>query len=167
MVVALTGRQWRALTAATGIEAGCMLLERATEHDLDTASGRFAARDQIAALLRPWFTDRTLEQVRCKFAHTGVSWGPCQTFRQLVTEDPRASRANAMLEDVEHPGVASYLMPRSPLDFGAAARVPVRRAPLLGEHTEEILSGVLGLDGAEIARLFDKGVVAGASRTRR
>jgi 2-methylfumaryl-CoA isomerase len=52
-------------------------------------------------------------------------------------------------------------MPGSPLDFGATERVPVRRAPLLGEHTEEILADVLGLGEGEIGRLHDDGVVAG------
>jgi 2-methylfumaryl-CoA isomerase len=37
----------------------------------------------------------------------------------------------------------------------------VRRAPLLGEHTDEILATCLGLGDAEIGRLHDAGVVAG------
>ncbi len=39
--------------------------------------------------------------------------------------------------------------------------MPVRRAPLLGEHTEEVLAEVLGLDSSEIGRLHDAGTVAG------
>jgi len=37
----------------------------------------------------------------------------------------------------------------------------VVRAPMLGEHTEEILSGILGFSPAEIARLHERGIVAG------
>ncbi len=40
-------------------------------------------------------------------------------------------------------------------------RVPVRRAPLLGENTDEVLADVLGLGSREIAALHDKGVVVG------
>ncbi len=54
-------------------------------------------------------------------------------------------------------------LPGTPLDFSVLARSPVRRAPLLGEHTEEILAETLGLGEAEIGRLFDGGVVAGPS----
>jgi 2-methylfumaryl-CoA isomerase len=144
MVVALTARQWHALRDATGIAAACEQLERATGHDLDAESGRWEARDPLAALLRPWFAARDLAHVREAFAGTGVSWGPYQTFRQLVDEDPRASTANPMFAEVEQPGVGSYPMPGSPLDFAAVPRVPVRRAPLLGEHTEEVLADVLG-----------------------
>ena len=39
-------------------------------------------------------------------------------------------------------------------------RLPARRAPQLGEHTEEVLADVLGLSDAEIGRLHDDGVVA-------
>jgi 2-methylfumaryl-CoA isomerase len=54
-------------------------------------------------------------------------------------------------------------MPGSPLDFAGMERLPVRRAPLLGEHTDEVLSDVLGLSGGQIAKLHDEGVVASAS----
>jgi len=160
MVVALTARQWNALVDATGIADACHSVERATGHDLATESGRFNARDLIAALLRPWFASRNLAAIRDTFAGTSVSWGPYQTFRQLVAEDPRCSTANPIFAEVDHPGVGRYLMPGSPLDFSAVPRVPVRRAPLLGENTDEILADLLGLSSAEIARLHDKRIVA-------
>ena len=161
MVVALTARQWRALVDATGIAEACRSIEQVTGHDLGTETGRYEARDLIAALLRPWFASRDLATVREQFAGTGVSWGPYQTFRQLVTEDPRCSTANPMFEEVDHPGVGTYLMPGTPLTFSGLERAPVRRAPILGEHTEEVLVGVLGLSATEIGRLHDDGIVAG------
>ena len=163
MVVALTGRQWTALVQVTGTAEAFQSLEGVTGHDVSSEDGRFGARDLIAAVLRPWFEARTLDEVRAAFAGTGVSWGPYQTFRQLVEEDPRASEANPMFSTLEQPGIGSYLVPASPLDFTAAGRLPARRAPLLGEHTEEILADVLGLGGAEIGRLYDAGTVAGAA----
>ncbi|MGZ5362467.1 MAG: CoA transferase [Solirubrobacterales bacterium] len=173
MVVALTARQWTALQDATGIAEACVSIEQATGHDLSTETGRFGARDLIAALLQPWFAARGLAEVRAAFTGTGVSWGPYQTFRQLVTEDPRASTANPMFSDVDQPGIGTYLVPGSPLNFTAVPRIPVRPAPRLGEHTEEVLAEILGLDSTEIARLHDAGTVAGpgaagaaAQRTR-
>ncbi len=163
MVVALTARQWHALREATAIGETCERIEQVTGHGLDTETGRYEARDLIAALLRPWFAARDLAQVREAFAGTGVSWGPYQTFRQLVEEDPRCSTANPMFAQVEQPGIGTYLAPGSPLDFGAVERVPVRPAPRLGEHTEQILADVLGLGAGEIGRLHDDGIVASAS----
>lgn len=161
MIVALTPRQWTALQQATGIDEACASIEQATGHDLSTEAGRFGARDLIAALLRPWFASRDLAQIRNAFTGTNVSWGPYQTFRQLVTEDPRASTANPMFSDVEQPGIGTYLTPGSPLHFDALPRIAARPAPLLGEHTEQVLAEVLGLSPAEIGRLHDDGVVAG------
>jgi len=161
MVVALTGRQWTSLIDVTGTAEAFQSLEAVTGHDVSSEDGRFGARDLIAAVLRPWFEARSLEQVRAAFEGTGVSWGPYQTFRQLVREDPRASEENPMFSTIEQPGIGSYLVPASPLELTAAGRLPARRAPELGEHTEEILAGVLGLSAAEIGRLHDDGTVAG------
>jgi 2-methylfumaryl-CoA isomerase len=62
---------------------------------------------------------------------------------------------------VDDPGIGSYLAPGSPFDFGGAAREPVKRAPILGEHTDEILLDILGLSEGEVGRLHDDGVVSG------
>ena len=158
MVVALTDRQWRALLDVTGTHGQMGKIQEATEVDLATESGRFTNRDLIAAILRSWFEQRDLDAVREAFEGTGVSWGPYQTFRQLVDEDPRM--VSAMWEDVEQPGVGTYRMPGTPLDFSAVPRQPVRRAPMLGEHTVEVLAGLLGLTDAEIGHLLDAGTVA-------
>lgn len=163
MVVALTGRQWSALQDATAIHEACRKIEEVTGYDLSTESGRFEGRDLIAALLRPWFAARDLATIREAFAGTSVSWGPYQTFRQLIDEDPRCSTANPMFAEVDQPGAGRYLAPASPLDFSAVDRVAVGPAPRLGEHTDEILLGVLGLAEHEVGRLHDDGVVAGAS----
>lgn len=161
MVTALTDRQWIALRDVTQLAAGLDELERSSGHDLGTQTGRFNAREAIAVLLRPWFASRDLSAVRELFEGTGVSWGPYQTFRQLVEEDPRCSPANTLFEEVEHPGVGRYAMPGSPLWFDAVDRAPVRRSPILGEHTDEILADLLGLSATEIGRLHDAGTVAG------
>ncbi|QEC46489.1 2-methylfumaryl-CoA isomerase [Baekduia soli] len=159
MVVALTHRQWKALLEVTGTQQQMAKINEATGVDLDTESGRFEDRDLIAAILRPWFESRDLDEIRLAFQGTGVSWGPYQTFRQLVEDDPRVSTETAMWEDVEHPGVGRHRMPGTPLDFSAVPREPVRRAPLLGEHTSEILTGMLGLTDAEVGRLADAGTI--------
>ena len=62
---------------------------------------------------------------------------------------------------MHQPGIGTYLMPGSPLELGAYHREPVRPAPELGAHTDEVLAEVLGLASVEIARLHDRGIVAG------
>ncbi len=138
MVVALTGRQWKALKEATGTEELFDRVCEATGHDFRDEGGRYKGRDLIRELLMPWFSQRTLAEIRETFAGTGVSWGPYQTFRQLVEEDPRCSTDNPMFTMVEHP-VGTYLTPASPLKFSASGRLPAVRSPRLGEHTEDVL----------------------------
>ncbi|MGH2919529.1 MAG: CoA transferase [Solirubrobacteraceae bacterium] len=139
MVVALTARQWKALKEATGTEELFATVEQATGHDFRGEAGRYKGRDLIRELLTPWFAERTLEQIRETFAGTGVSWGPYQTFKQLVEEDARCSESNPLFTMVEHP-VGTYLTPASPLNFSVSGRMPAKRSPHLGEHTDEVLA---------------------------
>ncbi|MBV9729655.1 MAG: CoA transferase [Pseudonocardiales bacterium] len=161
MVVGLTPRQWRNLVTAVGISDACTQVEKLLGVNLEKEGDRFAARHVIGALLEPWISSRTLSEVREVFDTYDVCWGPYQTFAELVTTDPRCSLANPMFAAVDQPGIGIYLMPGSPLDFSATDRIPPAPAPQLGQHTDEILAGVLGLSSAEIGRLHDEGVVAG------
>ncbi len=166
MIVALTLRQWRNLVEATDLEPALDAIARLTDVDLDEEGGRFAARELIGATLRPWVLARTLDEVRDTFDRHSVSWGPYQTFTELVERDPRCSTANPMFSEVEQPGIGTYLMPGAPLAFSSAERLRARPAPLLGEHTDEVLASVLGLSDGEIGRLHDDGVVAGPTPVR-
>jgi 2-methylfumaryl-CoA isomerase len=162
MVVGLTPRQWRSLVAAVGIGDACAQIEKLLGVHLSKEGDRFAARHVIGALIEPFIKARTLSEVGEVFDAHGVCWGPYQSFAELVGSDPRCSPANPMFAQVDQPDIGTYLMPGSPLEFSADARVPPAPAPQLGQHTDEILAGILGLSAAEIGRLHDDGVVAGA-----
>jgi 2-methylfumaryl-CoA isomerase len=161
MIVALTANQWKALCDATGLHASFAMVEKQLGVDLNDEGGRFAAREVIAALLKPWTTQHTVPEIAEVFDAHGVSWGNYQTFKELVENDPRCSPKNPMFAEVEQSGIGTYLMPGSPLEFGEIPREAPRPAPLLGEHTDEVLSEVLGLSDAEIGGLHDERVVAG------
>lgn len=164
MVVGLTARQWSGLLAATGLGAEMAALGERLGVDLGQEGERFRARAEITALLAPWFARRRIADFADSFDRHGVTWSEFRSFARAVAEDPDLSTANPMFAELEQPGIGSYLVPGSPLAFGAAAREPPRRAPELGEHTEEILAEVVGLGEAEIGRLYDDGVVAGPRR---
>ena len=95
------------------------------------------------------------------FDGTGVCREKYRTFWQMVHEDPRVSSANPMFHTLEQPGIGKYLVPGSPIDFGVRERQIPDPAPILGEHTDGILSGILGMSDREIGVLRDKGIVAG------
>lgn len=160
MIVAFTAKQWRALAAATNLEAAFAALESRLGVTFADEGARFAARDAIAEILAPWVGARSLAAIEAAFAAAGVCWGPYRSFETLVKDDPRCSTANPLFASVEQPGIGAYLMPGSAIDFSAASRTATRPAPLLGADTDAVLAEVLGLGDAEIARLHDRGVVA-------
>jgi 2-methylfumaryl-CoA isomerase len=162
MVVALTSTQWRNLYTATGLLAEFDALGAKMGIDLGTAGSRFRVRREIAKILAPWFHARMLGEVEQLFAHHRVCWAPYRTIREVVEKNPDCSTQNPMFSMVDHPGVGTYLTPASPLEFGALERPETVRAPLLGEHTDEILGEVLGMGEREIGRLHDARVVAGS-----
>jgi 2-methylfumaryl-CoA isomerase len=160
-VAAITRRQWDELCKATGLRDKLEMLEPLLGVDLAQEGDRFQARKAISAVLAPWFRERTVADIGHAFNGTGVCWGPYQTFAQMVANDPRCSTANPLFSMIDQPGIGSYLVPGSPLQFAAVPREAPRRAPRLGEHTDEILGDVLGLSDGQIGELRDARVVAG------
>jgi 2-methylfumaryl-CoA isomerase len=82
----------------------------------------------------------------------------------MLREDPRCSTANPVFRELDQPGIGRYLVPGSPLDFECAPRAEPVRAPLLGEHTDEVLAE-LGVSAERLADLAARGVIvcAGAA----
>jgi len=159
MVVGLTGKQWRSIVDALAI--GAEIDELAARLDLDLAleGNRFRARREIARIVDAWVGARAYADVAAAFDRHGVCWSRYQTLEQLVREDPECSPANPMFGTVDQPGVGPLLAPGCPLDFQGLQRPPVQPAPCLGEHTEEVLFELLGIDAAQFGRLHDTGVV--------
>lgn len=160
MVVGLTDLQWKSLGKATGLAEAFTALGTRLGLDMTAEGDRFRARREIAALLEPWFHARTLAEVSSIFEEHRVTWGPYQTVREAIATDLDCSIDNPLFSMVEQPGIGTYLMPASPLDFSQVPRLPAKPAPRLGEHTDEILLDVLGLTEAEVGKLHDEGVVA-------
>lgn len=166
MVVAISFKQWRALTRATEIEEHLPFVEKAFDVDLTKEEGRYEAREALAVLLVRWFARRSMDEIAKVFDEHGVCWGPYQTFTQLLEDDWRCSANNPMFTDVEHPGIGSIRTPGIPLAFSAIERETPQRAPELGEHTEAVLAEILGLTSVEIGRLHDQHVVFAGDETR-
>src|SRR3546814_8876144 len=103
------------------------LVEQLFDADLEKEEDRYAARETISALLRPWFAARTLSEVREALNAAGACWGPYQTFTQAVHEDPRISTENPMFQEIDQPGVGRFLAAGSMLDRSE-------------EHTSELQS---------------------------
>lgn len=166
MVVGLTGKQWRALCDATASADAMSRIGRELGLDLAQEGNRFRARDAIGQVVGAWIAQHAFADVAAQFDRHGVCWGRYQSVMQLVQRDPSCSVANPMFATVEQPGVGELLVPSTPLDFSDAPRVAPKPAPRLGEHTEQVLHELLGIDGAAFGRLHDRGVVASPAASR-
>lgn len=159
MVIGLTNRQWRNLVTVTQTGQAMDTLAQALRVDLNDEGARWTARAEITAILAPWFAARAVADFAADFEAGGVTWSRFRTFAQAVAEDADLSLDNPMFETVHQPGIGHCLTPGSPLSYSALARQSPMPAPVLGQHTEEVLADVAGLPDTEIASLFDSKIV--------
>ena len=161
MVVGLTRRQWDLLRRCTGLGDELDALAAHLALDFTSEGDRFRARHEISAVFEPWFAARRVEDFASEFDEAGVTWSVFRTFDQAVRTDDGFSTDGPLSSVVEQPGIGTYPVPGSPLDFSALPRTEPRRAARLGEHTDQILSGVLGLSDTEISALRERRIVGG------
>ena len=160
MIVGLTPRQWQGIVASMGIADDVAALEARLGVDLAQEGERFRARDHLAGLVEPWFARHTYGQISGIFDEHAVCYGPYRTFREMVEEDGDCSLDNPMMGMVNQPNIGEYLTPGSPIRFMGADNLDPMPAPLLGQHTEEILKEDLGLGDTEVGRLKAEKIVA-------
>ena len=158
MLVGLTSKQWRSICECMGIGAEVDALGAKLGLKLSREGDRFKARRELAALVGGWISARPYADVAAALERHGVCWNRYQSIEQLVASDPECSTANPLFAQVEQPGVGPLLMAGLPLNFPGAQRVPTGPAPVLGAHTEEVLSQILGIDSAQYGKLHDRGI---------
>jgi 2-methylfumaryl-CoA isomerase len=160
MICIFSDRHLEALAKAGGFADAFARIEKEKGVDLRLEADRWHARAELAAVIEPWVAGNTAADVAAALKTQGALWAPYQTFREL-SKDKDTILDNPMFTVLDQPGIGRYPVAASPVQFGAAPRPAPRPAPLLGQHTDEILAGILGLSGAEIGKLHDAKVVAG------
>jgi crotonobetainyl-CoA:carnitine CoA-transferase CaiB-like acyl-CoA transferase len=129
----------------------------ATDPKLATNDSRVANHDEFRARVERALTRDTTSAWVARFEAEQVAAGPIYEFDE-VFEDPQVKHLGLVTE-VEQPGYGLARMLAFPVRASATPGTIRRPAPLLGEHTAEIL-GELGLPKSEIDRLAAAGVVA-------
>jgi CoA:oxalate CoA-transferase len=127
-----------------------------------TNARRNANRPALVAALQETFLTKTYEEWESVLLPAGIPMGAINMLDQVV-EHPQVKARGALVENT-HPVAGTIRMTGPPVrmsDTPGAVRTP---APLLGEHTEEVLKNRLGLTDAEVARLQDTGVIGKKSK---
>ena len=149
-LVCVTNRHWDAL---------CMALERLdllVDPRFEKPEGRMENDAALRSEIEKWTSTRPKYDVMSHLGECGV---PCSAILDTkdLHEDPHLLE-RGFIQDLEHPERGTVRM------LGCAPRlseshVDMSRAPLLGEHTDEVLQTELGLSDDSIAKLRSDGVV--------
>ncbi len=137
----------------------CGALEHgAWAHDprFATNASRVENRKALLALLTPLLAAQPVARWLARFGAAGVPCGPILEVPESLAH-PQAL-ARGMVVTQEHATAGTVRTVGSPLGFGSPT-FATRPPPRLGEHTDEVLSGVLGQSAADIAALRQAGAV--------
>jgi len=121
-----------------------------------TPVDRLPRLTEVFQMVEAWTLGRTKWEAYDALNAIDVPCGPIFDTKDLVAD--ASLRAGGMIVEVEHPERGRYLTVGSPLRLSDSV-VPITRAPLLGEHVDDILQEVLAIGPAEADRLRAAGAV--------
>jgi benzylsuccinate CoA-transferase BbsF subunit len=144
-VAARDDAEWRALAEELG---GAAL---AAERRFATLTDRKRNEDELEATLAPLCASRDRHELAAALQRRGVPAAAVLASDDLLADAQLAARG--FWRRVEHPVMGELSSPAAPFVADGARTGPTRAAPLLGEHTREIASSLLGLGDEEIEEL--------------
>ena len=117
--------------------------------EFNTPDARLNKLDSVFAEIEQWTMTMTKLDVMAALNLLDVPCGPILSMKEIA-EEP-ALRETGTVVEVDHPKRGKYLTVGNPIKLSDSP-AEVRRSPLLGEHTDEILRTVLGICDEEIKR---------------
>jgi crotonobetainyl-CoA:carnitine CoA-transferase CaiB-like acyl-CoA transferase len=143
--------QFRRFCEAAGVSS------LAADERFATNPERVAHRDALVPLVAPVLRSRGRDEWVSLLRKAGVPCGAVRTIGEMVADPQLAARD--MIATVSHPTAGELRLVGNPVKLSDAARRGDRRAPALGQHTDAILIGELGLSADEVRELRTRGVV--------
>ncbi|MBL7176843.1 MAG: CoA transferase [Desulfobacteraceae bacterium] len=122
-----------------------------------TLEKRNENEEELDSLVQEWTINQSDEDVMMKLQAAGVAAGRVGTTEDQMENDPQLKYRN-FYQEREHPELGKYRPPRQPC---VLSKTPceIRRAPLLGEHTEYAFKEILGMTDEEIEEYVVEGVI--------
>jgi len=121
-----------------------------------TPPARLPKLNEIFGRIEQWTMTKTKFEVMDICNPLNIPVGPILSMKELA-EEP-SLRDTGTIVEVDHPERGKYLSVGCPVKL-SDSDVEVERSPLLGEHTDEILSKVLGYSAEEISSIRESGAV--------
>ena len=113
----------------------------------DTPDARLKCEAEVDEIVTGWTRQRTKHEAMAQLSAVGVPAGAVLDTQELIDEPSFYERG--ILQTMTH-GERKMTMPTWPVRFDGVP-TEVKSAPLLGEHTAEVLADWLGLDAAAVA----------------
>ncbi|MGH7072399.1 MAG: formyl-CoA transferase [Acetobacteraceae bacterium] len=132
-----------------------------TDPKYATADARLPRLMEIFAEIEKWTMARTKYEAMEILNKYDIPCGPILSMKELA-EDPSLRKTGTVVE-VDHPTRGKYLSVGNPIKLSDSPS-EVKRSPLLGEHTEEILRAVLQFDDARVNELKASGALGSPVR---
>jgi formyl-CoA transferase len=127
-----------------------------TEPDYATPPARLPRLRHIFDTIEQWTMTMTKFEVMDVCNEQDIPVGPILSMKEIAEE--KSLRDTGTVVEVDHPTRGAYLTVGNPIKLSDSP-ADVRRSPLLGEHTDEILSKVLGYSAKEIADIKVSGAI--------
>jgi crotonobetainyl-CoA:carnitine CoA-transferase CaiB-like acyl-CoA transferase len=124
---------------------------------LDLA-GRLAGQDDLEAHLNEWCRRRNKFEIQRDFQNAGVAAAAVQKPEERIEHDP-ATKEFGLWPTVHHTKMGDVRVEGLPVRFSKTPWSIERGGPCIGEHTEEVLTTLLGMSVEEVAALHEEGVV--------
>jgi formyl-CoA transferase len=127
-----------------------------SDPDYNTPDARLPRLSHVFDEIEKWTMTITKLEVMATLNPLDVPCGPILSMKEIAAEP--ALRETGTVVEVDHPKRGKYLTVGNPIKLSDSP-ADVQRSPLLGEHTEEILRTVLGLNDDEIQAARQQGAV--------
>ncbi len=123
-----------------------------------TLAGRTAAQDELDEKLGSWTRSRDKFEMQRAFQAAGVPAAAVQKPEERIDHDP-ATEDFGLWPTARHSKMGDVRVDGLPVHFSETDWKIERGAPCCGEHTEEVLTELLGLSASDVAKLREEGVV--------
>ncbi|MCK9564294.1 MAG: CoA transferase, partial [Bacteroidales bacterium] len=151
IVACLTNSFWQRICQSLGMPGF------SADPRFDTIEKRRDRRAEVNDIIAEFTSGKTVEELVALFTEHQVPHAPILGIREALAQPQAVARE--MVVETEHRTLGNIPIVNRPIKFVGERQAVPAAPPVLGQHTDEILDGILGLSAEEVARLRAEKVI--------